>query len=163
MINSFHEFIKIYPDAKLFIYGEGALKNELQNIICCNGEEHSIFLQGSSNCIPDVLSHAKAFILTSNYEGMPNGLLEAMSVGLPCISTDCPCGGPRTIIKNGINGILIPVGDKEALVRALCMIEEDSEISSRMGVAAKNTAKMFEPSKVFDEWRLFVEQIAFHE
>ena len=136
------------------------LKQKLQDKIIQNENGNSIILKGRSDNINIVLSHAKAFILSSNFEGMPNGLLEAMAVGVPCISTDCPCGGPRTIITNGINGILVPVGDVDSMVMALCRVEEDTIFSQLISDAAKETSKMFEPSKVYDEWNLFVEQVA---
>lgn len=159
LIDSFHKFLQIHPSAKLHIYGEGELKQKLQDKIIQNGNENSIILKGRSEQIDMVLSHAKAFLLSSNYEGMPNGLLEAMAVGVPCISTDCPCGGPRTIITNGKNGILVPVGDIDSMVVALCRVEEDASFSQLISDAAKETAKMFEPSKVYEEWNLFIEQV----
>lgn len=160
LIDSFHKFLKIHPSAKLYIYGEGELQQKLQDKIIQNGNENSIMLKGRSDNINMVLSHAKAFLMSSNYEGMPNGLLEAMAVGVPCISTDCPCGGPRTIITNGINGILVPVGDVDAMVMALCRVEEDTIFSQLISDAAKKTSKMFEPSIVYEEWNLFIEQVA---
>ncbi len=160
LIDAFHKFLKIHPSAKLHIYGEGELKQKLQDRIVQNGNENSIILKGRTDNINNVLSHAKAFLLSSNYEGMPNGLLEAMAVGVPCISTDCPCGGPRTVITNGINGILVPVGDVDSMVIALCKVEEDTTFSQLISNAAKETSKMFEPSKVYEEWNSFVEQVA---
>ena len=159
LIDSFHEFLKKYPSAKLFIYGEGVLKQELQDLINQNGDEEAIFLKGRTENVQNVLSHAKAFILSSNYEGMPNGLLEAMAVGLPCISTDCPCGGPRTIIKDDVNGILVPVSDKTSMVKALCKIESDSCFAEKISKNAKVTSNLFEPNKVFKEWESFIHQV----
>ena len=160
MIDSFHEFLKIHPFSKLLIYGEGKLKQKLLDKIHSNGDEKSILLKGRAVDIPQVLSRAKAFLLTSDYEGMPNGLLEAMAVGLPCISTDCPCGGPRMIIENKINGILIPVGDKPALVQSLCLIEENLAFADKIALEAKRKSLDFEPAKVFEEWKSFIDKVS---
>ena len=65
-----------------------------------------------------MLVESDLFILTSNAEGMPNSLMEAMAAGLACISTDCPTG-PSDLIEDGTNGILIPVGDERALVDSI--------------------------------------------
>lgn len=98
MLRAFARVLKAYPQEKLCIFGEGELKDTLQALIQSYGAENSIRLMGSSENIPEALSAAKGFLLSSDYEGMPNGLLEAMAMGLPCISTDCPCGGPREVI-----------------------------------------------------------------
>ena len=59
------------------------------------------------------------FLMTSDFEGMPNALLEALALGAPSISTDCPCGGPAEIIEDGKNGFLVPVGDVDALAEKM--------------------------------------------
>lgn len=159
LIRSFHDFRLIHENAKLFIFGEGALKKDIEKVIINNSDDDAIFLKGSSSDIPKVLSQAKAFILSSDYEGMPNGLLEAMAVGLPCISTDCPCGGPRTIIQNNVNGLLVPVGDKTAMVKALCKIEEDPLFSRNIALEAKKTAQKFAPERVYIEWLSFLQEV----
>ena len=78
--------------------------------------------------------------MTSNYEGMPNALLEAMAVGLPCISTDCPTG-PAEIIDNGINGILVPVDNEVALTKAIEKYIEIGETIAEIGKAARKTVQ----------------------
>ena len=103
------------------------------------------------------LSAAKGFLLSSDYEGMPNGLLEAMAMGLPCISTDCPCGGPREVIHPMENGILVPVGDDEAMANAIIRLLEDASLRSCLGQNAQKTAEAFRPEPVFRHWKEFVE------
>ena len=135
MISAFAQFHLKYPDEKLFIYGIGPLDS-----------------------IPQVLANAKAFIMTSNYEGMPNALLEAMAVGLPVVSTDCPCGGPKSIIKNGENGFLVPVNDETVLIHVLEKLQ-NSSVRRDLGENAKTTSKKFMPEEVFKKWNCFIEEI----
>ena len=69
------------------------------------------------------------FVLTSDYEGVSNSLMEALAMGIPVIATDCPIGGSRTCIKDGYNGLLISVGDADGLCHAMLKLSENSELS----------------------------------
>ena len=105
------------------------------------------------------IKDARAFVLSSDYEGVPNALLEAMALGLPCIATDCLGGGPRMVIEDGVNGLLIPMGDEAALAEAMRRLLRDPEAAERMGRAARETAESFRPDRVFADWRQYVEDI----
>lgn len=156
LLEAFHDFAITHPHAILRIYGNGPLRNDLENKVKEYGDENKIFFMGATSAVADVLSHAKAFILTSDYEGMPNGLLEAMAMGLPCVSTDCPCGGPQMVIENNVNGILIPVRDKRALVNALSLIEDDALYADSIAQKAKERAQCFAPETIFEKWYSYV-------
>lgn len=151
MIDAFSCFLEEYPDEKLYIYGEGDTK-EVEKHIRDKKCENNIFLMGVTDDVATVLSNAKAFIMTSDYEGMPNALLEAMAVGVPVISTDCPCGGPAMVIINNKNGILFSVDAKNELVDSLKKLNRDNEWTRKLGEEAKETAEMFRPSVVFEKW-----------
>lgn len=160
LIKAFEKVTEKYPNEELLIYGQGELKEELEDEINKRGLEHNIHLMGLTSDVPKVLSKAKMFILSSDYEGMPNTLLEAMAVGLPCISTDCPCGGPRTIIEHGKDGLLVPVNDDEKLARSILLLLEDKEFSNRISKNAKKKSEIFKPSYIFKQWKdYFVEVI----
>lgn len=73
------------------------------------------------------------FVLSSDYEGMPNVVIEAMAMGMPVIATDCPTGGPAALIKHSENGMLVPVGDVDKLCQAMQRIAVDKEYADRMG------------------------------
>lgn len=143
----------------LCIYGIGNLKTELEELISSLGLEDRVRLMGLSDNVPESIKAAKLFVLSSDFEGMPNALLEAMALGLPCISTDCPCGGPAMIIRNGENGVLVPVGDENALSEEMLMLLSDTGKAERMGKAAKQTAESFRPDRVFAQWREYVDTI----
>lgn len=125
-----------YPNIHFSIYGDGPLKEELQKKIKDNNLESTVTLQGRTNNVQKVLNETDVFIMTSNYEGMPNALLEAMAAGVPCISTDCPTG-PADIIKNGINGVLVPINNEIALVKAIEKYIKMGTTISTIGKSAK--------------------------
>ncbi len=149
------------PDTgdRLVIYGEGELRPELEALIERLGLSGRVLLPGQCDDVPRALSGAKLFVLSSDYEGMPNALLEAMALGLPCIATDCPCGGPASVIRSGENGLLVPVGKEEALSEAMAALLSDGEARRRLAQNAKQTAEAFRPEAVFRQWEAYVNTI----
>lgn len=159
LINAFELVVKEHKKAKLLIYGEGLLRNELLEMIANKGLNDNIKLCGNSDNIPEVLSKAEIFVLSSDYEGMPNALMEALAVGVPSISTDCPCGGPATLLENGYNGILIPVGDSNELASSLSHLLSSKQIAEDMGKRARLQSSKFIPSKIHKEWYEFIKKV----
>lgn len=157
MIRAFAEVIKEYPDEQLRIYGEGPMRNELQHMIESFGMSNNIALQGQSSNIPSVLADAKGFLMTSDYEGMPNALMEAMAVGLPCVATDCPCGGSAELIDDQVGGVLVTVGDHEDMAAKIIMLLE----SPALQIGAKARARMegIRPDLVFEAWRQYIDSL----
>ena len=131
-------------DEPLTIYGEGPLREELEALVKELGLEGRVFLPGQSADISRDIKGAKLFVLSSDYEGMPNVLLEAMALGLPCIATDCPCGGPASVIEDGVSGMLIPVGDEKALTEKMRLLLSSDETRGRLSQNAK-IAAAFDP------------------
>ncbi len=159
IINAFAEIAPLYPDTKLRIYGIGALESELKEQIKALNLEESVMLMGLTTDSVSVLQNSRIFVLSSDYEGMPNALVEALTVGVPSISTDCPCGGPKSIIENNINGILIPVGGEKELSLALVSLLSNKERADSIGKEAKKRAQAYHPDIVFARWREYVESI----
>lgn len=95
---------------------------------------------------------AEIFVLTSNYEGFPNALIEAMHFGLACISTDCPTG-PAELIDNEINGFLIPMNNVTALADKLEILIKDKNTRELFGNKAIDVVSKFEMQKVIIEWQ----------
>ena len=115
---------------------------------------------GSVTDVAERIANAKVFALTSNTEGMPNSLMEAMALGLPVVSTDCPCGGPAMLIEQGENGLLVPVGDSDALAEAFRKILSDEEFAGKLGRKAYEITKRLNPDTVNSEWESFLSYIA---
>jgi len=146
-------------DEKLLIYGMGELYEELDALIKELGLEGRVKLMGSTNDVAGAIKGAKLFVMSSDYEGLPNALLEAMALGLPIVSTDCKGGGARMVIKQGENGLLCPVGDDKALAEAMLRLLDEPEYAAKLGRAAKLSAEDFRPQRVFRLWEDYVEEI----
>ena len=141
---------------RLIIYGEGELLQELSALVRELKLEGRVLLPGLSDNVPRDIKGAKLFVLSSDYEGMPNALIEAMSLGLACISTDCPCGGPRELIRDGENGFLVPVDDVGAMAEKLLTLMEDPALAERMGREAGRVQEHFAPERVNAGWEAYL-------
>ena len=107
---------------------------------------------GFSSHIQEKLHSASMFVLSSDYEGVSNSLMEAMALGLPVISTDCPIGGSAMLIKNRENGLLVPVGSAAALTEAMKYMAEDSERAEEMGRRAEYVREEYSAEKICQKW-----------
>lgn len=140
LIDSFDRAFPDNNDVILQIYGEGSQKDKLEEHIATKKSAHRISLMGRSNDIAHVYEHSDLFVLSSDFEGMPNALIEAMACGLPCISTDCPTG-PSDLIENEKNGLLVPIGDVEQMTIALQEMFQRRQTGWQMGIIARETVK----------------------
>lgn len=159
LINAFKKVVEKYPSEKLFIYGEGTLKEFLKNQIEEKDLEDRVILKGVTNNVSEVLSKAKIFVLSSDYEGMPNTLLEAMAAGVPSISTDCPCGGPKAIINSGEDGFLINVKDEEELEKKILLLLDNKKLSEKISRNAKEKSEIFKPNQIFEQWEDYFKDV----
>ena len=126
-----------YGDVSLKIYGIGELEEKLNAYIREQGLEDVVRLMGRSNELYNVYKDVDLYVMSSDYEGMPNALAEAMAIGLPCISTDCKTG-PRDLINDGENGYLVPCDDAEALAQKIkAIFSMSSEEQRAMGQRAR--------------------------
>lgn len=158
LIEAFDAIKEKIPD-NLVIYGEGNERYELEKIVNEKGLRARVFMPGNVANVETYLASAKLFVLSSDYEGMPNALMEAMAVGVPCISTDCPCGGPRAIIENGVNGLLVPVGNKKVLETAMEKVLLDSEYADKLGENAHKSAEAFRSNIIFQQWWNYIKRV----
>lgn len=148
-----------FSDYRLVFYGDGPARSQLRRLAESLGVEKRVEFKGNVTHVAEHIEKAYMFILASNYEGMPNSLIEAMSLGLACISTDCPCGGPRDLIEDGVNGLLVPVGDKDAMAAAMIRILEDRELADKMGTEACKIQEKCSPEVTNTKWKKFFEKI----
>ena len=153
LISAFEDIHKVFPTFRLIIYGEGPERQNLEKYIKELNLDKYILLPGSVNDILDRIRDSYMFVMTSDFEGMPNALMEAMSIGLPCISTDCPCGGPFELIDDKKNGRLIPVGDKDALIKVTKEMIENNINAEEMGEEARKICETHSLNRICNEWR----------
>lgn len=159
LIDAFYDFQKVHKDYILKIYGDGSLENELRAQINKLNLSQKVFLMGKTDDIKSQIYKASIFILTSDYEGMPNSLMEAMALGIPCISTDCPIGGPKFLIKNNINGILIETNKNEELLDGILKYIEDPKFAKKCGNNASKDMKQFTVKKINNLWLDYIKKI----
>lgn len=159
LIHAFARIADEYPSMRLIIYGEGELRPELEGLVKEKGLGDRILLPGNVEDVAAKMCKARIFALTSDTEGMPNSVMEAMALGLCVVSTDCPCGGPAELIKDGENGILVPVGDAYALADAFRRILEDSEFERKLGENARRIGERLAPGRVGQEWERYLSNL----
>ena len=158
LISAFSKIADVVSD-DLWIYGDGELKAEYKRLIDTFNLEKRIHLCEFTKEPEQILSRTKLFVLSSDHEGMPNVLLEALACGVPTISTDCPCGGPRMIIENGENGMLVPIGDVDAMSNAMKKVLLDEKLQRSMGKKARESALKFSPDVIYREWNSFLKNV----
>lgn len=136
LIRAFEPIAEKYPAYTLEIYGTGPDEEKLKALSKELGLESSVHFCGVCEDAILKIADSACYVMSSKYEGMPNALMEAMAVGLPCVSTDCP-NGPAELIENGENGLLVPVGDVEALTGAMLTMIERKTLANKCGHNAK--------------------------
>lgn len=158
IIDSFDKVKDEYPDYKLVIYGDGPDKDKLTKYVSDNGLEDKVTLMGSVLDVADRIQTASMFILASDMEGMPNALIEAMSLGLPCITTDCMYDTSE-LIQDNINGIVVPKNDTIKMSEAISKLLDDPEYASRLGSKAIEIQKDVAPDVINKRWENFFKTI----
>ncbi len=156
LVDAFSEVYKKHKEYTLKIYGDGVLRDDLKKQISSLYLNDHILLMGESNNIKDEIYKAGMFVLSSDFEGMPNALMEAMALGLPCISTNCPIGGPKELITNNNNGLLVDVNDKKQLIEAMNYIIENPDDAKIMGIMANKICKKLNPNIIIDTWEEYI-------
>jgi len=156
LIDAFAKVSKVFPDYVLEIYGDGVLHDELQHQINSLQLQDKVHLKASRTNIWDCIYKASLFVLTSDYEGMPNALMEAMALGLPCIATDCRPGGARTLIEDGVNGFIVPLQDINKLTEKIEYLLSHPDVAERMAKNARMLQETHGDKEIFDQWDNFL-------
>ena len=156
LINAFAKIAEKFPEYELHIYGEGDKRKELEDLVNELNLSAKVKLPGNVSGLKDKIKDAALFVLSSDYEGMPNALMEAMAMGIPCISTDCPCGGPAFLIQNRENGILVPIGDVDQLAEAIGYLLKDRVFADKLGRNGMEISKILHPDVVHGIWERYI-------
>jgi glycosyltransferase involved in cell wall biosynthesis len=148
-------FSRVSGSARLRILGDGPLREELEKQSRELGLAGRVEFAGFVSDKGPHLAEADAFVLSSRYEGFPNALCEAMAAGLPCVSFDCP-SGPRAIIRDGENGLLVAPEDVQALAQGMERLLRDPKLRSRLGAQAKLLAEDLALPAILDRWEVLL-------
>lgn len=159
LLNAFAKIKDDFKDYNLIIYGKGELKEDLEVKIRELGLEKRVILAGEVDDLKDKIRNASLFVLPSLYEGMPNSLIEAMALGIPAISTDCPCGGPRFLIKNNYNGILVPINNPDSMADAMKDLLSNQDKADDIGKNAMKIVDKLNPKKINNMWINYINEI----
>lgn len=156
LIDAFAKISMDFPDYKLVIYGDGKLRGTLQGKIHNYQLDSRIYLKPACKDLWNRIYNASLFVLSSDYEGMPNALMEAMALGIPSISTDCRPGGARTLIKDGVNGFVVPRMDVQSLAEKMRYVLEHPDIAETISKGGREIAYTHDEKSTFDKWEDFL-------
>lgn len=156
LIRAFSHIAEEYPEYSLVIYGEGTLRETLQKQIDALGMAERIFLKGNTSDLLEKMNTASIFAFTSDYEGLPNALMEAMALGLPCISTDCSPGGASELIQNKVSGILVPAKDEMQFTEGLRYLLSHPNKAAEMGNEARKIIEIAKQNTIAFQWEEFI-------
>lgn len=159
MLKAFKIFSQSHPEYTLEFYGDGPDENRVKKMTNEMGITDKVEFKGAQKNILKSICDAGMFILTSDYEGLPNALLEAEAIGLPCISTDCSPGGARMIIENDYNGFIVSCGNYELLADKMTELADDSEKAVKFSKNAINIGDKYNPSNIYPKWEKFITEI----
>lgn len=162
LIEAFMIVHEKHPEYALKIYGGDSgdgTKELLESTIAANYAEEFVKLMGSSDNLEKELSKGGVFAFSSWEEGLPNSVIEAMAMGIPVVATDCPCGGPRTIIHDGTNGLLVPILDTNALAEGMNRLIENQVWAEELGRKASSIVELTDERVIVNQWRDYIDRI----
>jgi GalNAc-alpha-(1->4)-GalNAc-alpha-(1->3)-diNAcBac-PP-undecaprenol alpha-1,4-N-acetyl-D-galactosaminyltransferase len=155
LIRAFSMCLERHPDWSLIIHGEGQARLSLERLASVLGIAEMVFLPGLTRNPLAAIAVTDLFVLSSRYEGFPNVVLEAMACGVPVVSFDCR-SGPREIIRDGVDGILVPPGDVSSLASAMERLMADKTKRMKMGKRAREVHTRFSLQWVMSKWELIL-------
>ena len=152
LIRAFAKVIALHPHFTLELYGGGDDEKLYEEIIKKYNLHGKVKLFNYAKDISAIISSCKVFVLSSRFEGIPNVLIEAMSVGVPTVSTDCTPGGPAFLTDNGKRGLLVPVDDENAMASAICKIIESPELSKKLSLMGREVSEILDEKTIAKQW-----------
>ena len=147
-----------HPDWELRIWGDGKDTRKLRRQADELGIADSARLMGFTRKLHDEFADSSVYVMSSRKEGFPMVLLEAMGVGLPVVSFDCPTG-PRDIIREGVDGHVVPDGDGDALAAALGHLMDDEAARKAYGAAAVEGAERYDIATIAGRWEALLAEL----
>jgi glycosyltransferase involved in cell wall biosynthesis len=161
LIRAFKLVHQRHPEYSLKIFGEGEERKNLEELAQELGIGTAVYFPGITKDMFCALQEAEIFVLSSNYEGMPNALIEAMAMGLPCVTTDYS-EGRGTVIRNGIDGLVVPRNNPEALSQAILRLIENDSIALVLGREASKIREDLDSNLICQRWLAVIQDTEMH-
>jgi len=158
LVRAFAPLARTHPEWQLRIYGTGPQQAMVEAEVEKADVGDRILLPGVTDAFEQELANASVYAMSSRYEGLPMVLLESLSKGVPPVSFDCP-EGPRQLIEDDRNGVLVPEGDVPALTDALRRLMDDDDLRRRLGAGALESARGYQVGPVVDQWVTLIDEI----
>lgn len=147
-----------FADWRLDIFGQGEWKDMLNGMIRKAGLESSAFINTPTTRIGDEYAGSSMLVMSSNYEGFPMVMIEAMACGLPVVSFDYKCG-PKDIIHEGVNGMIVPDGDIDGLAHAMMKVMGDDAFRKSLSEGARKIVSTYSEENVMKQWITLFESL----
>ena len=153
LLRAFKKVLDEGVDAQLTIAGDGVLKDELIDYACQHRIDNRVIFLGEVSNIPELLIESDVFVLSSDYEGLPLTLLEAMAAGLPIVSTDV--GGVSDIVKDNFNGLLVPPQNVEMLAKSMLRLTQDEKLRKFFALNSLKMIRQYDVSHFVEKYNSF--------
>ncbi len=157
LLYAFKSIHEEYPDYKLRIFGQGVEEEHLKNLGQKLKIQDYILFEGYKEELNELMKYSDIFVMTSKYEGMPNALIEAMAMGFPVISSDCPSGGPKALIKDHENGILFKNNNLEQLILSMKEVLGSTQLKEKLSKNAVKIRDELNAEKIICMWEKLIE------
>ena len=158
LIDAFTLFQKKHTEYELEIYGIGEDKQKLEQLAAKNEIAEKVHFMGFSTDVNNKMRDAAMYVCSSDYEGISNSMLEALALGIPTISTDCPIGGARQVIKDHENGILVPVRDIQALYKAMDEVAGNRKLAISLSNKAYLVREDYAVERIAEQWLKYFDE-----
>ena len=152
MLMAMRKIKESHPEYKLIFWGDGEDEVHIREMVSEMNLDNNVIFAGLSNNVLKDINTCKIFAITSDYEGIPNVLIEAMSIGMPCVATDCSPGGARMLLEDGTCGKLVKCGDWNAFADAVISLIEDDELANSLGMKGKCAISKYSYQNIMNKW-----------
>ncbi|WP_405332236.1 glycosyltransferase [Fibrobacter sp.] len=159
MLSAFQIFLRTHPNYKLYFLGDGEDFDTVKHLANEMGLGEKVYFWGSIKNVLEIIKNTKILVSTSDFEGIPNVILEAFVVGLPVVATDCTPGGARFLLGNNENGLLAPIGNVQKIAKQMQRIVDDENLAQSF--ISKGRAKLndFRPETIFAKWDEYLKNV----
>ena len=156
LFDMFKIVLKSYPEYKLALYGDGPDKDKVKRLVTEKALEDTVIFKGVVADVVDAIKNSKLLVLSSDYEGIPNVILEAFAAGVPVVTTDCSPGGARILIDDGKEGYIVPIRDSKALSEKAIRVLENKQIAESFIVNGRAKLDAFKTDVIINKWENYL-------